>query len=142
MTTVKFIKFSDHARVPTYANPGDSGADIYCAGIDKDPLWPDETRVFWSDIGIELPPGYEAQVRPRSGLSSRGIICPLGTVDNNYRGNIGVALTNTTREPYPVRPGDRIAQLVIAPVSRAMFEAVEELSPSERGASGFGSTGR
>lgn len=138
---VNFIKLSENAQVPTYAKPGDSGADLYCAGADKDPLWPGESRVFWSDIGVELPDGFEAQVRPRSGLSARGIQCAWGTVDNQYRGNIGVCLTNTTREPYQVRPGDRIAQLVIAPVVRASFEEVDALDATERSVGGFGSTG-
>lgn len=142
MLTVKFVKFTDLARVPVYAHEGDSGADLYAANVGQGPLWPGETRVVWCDIGIELPEGYEAQIRPRSGLSSKGVLVHLGTIDQPYRGNIGVTLTNVGSEAYPVKVGDRVAQLVIAPVMRAQFELVEALAASSRATGGFGSTGR
>jgi dUTP pyrophosphatase len=139
---VKFKRFSDLARAPSYAKGGDSGADLHAASVGAGPLWPGETRVVWTDIGVELPEGYELQIRPRSSLSAKGILCHFGTVDSGYRGQLGVTLTNLTTEPYPLQVGDRVAQAVIAPVQQVVFEAVEELAPSERSTLGFGSTGR
>lgn len=142
MICVRFKRFSEHARAPVYAKPGDSGADLYAVDVGNGPLWPGETRVVWTDIGIELPEGYEAQVRPRSSLSAKGVLIHLGTVDSGYRGSLGVTMTNLGREPYPVARGDRVAQLVIAPVVRAEFVEAEQLAESTRGAAGYGSTGK
>lgn len=91
---------------------------------------------------FEVPEGYELQVRPRSGLSSKGIVGTFGTVDSDYRGEVRVILTNNSGEPFTVRHGDRVAQGVIAPVWRAAMEEVEELTATERGGNGFGSTGQ
>ena len=93
---------------------------------------------------IELPPGYEAQVRPRSGLASRHgvtVVNAPGTIDSDYRGEIVVLLVNLGKEPHTLMPGDRVAQIVIAPVSRATIEEVAELSETVRGTGGFGHTG-
>jgi dUTP pyrophosphatase len=139
---VKYKKFSESAREPTYAHDSDAGADLYVASDEREPLWPDETRTFFTDLGIELPVGYEAQVRPRSSLSKRGIIAHFGTCDAWFRGNIGIVLTNTTRELFVVSRGDRIAQLVIAPVTRGVFECVDELGTGDRAERGWGSTGQ
>ena len=95
-------------------------------------------------FSIALPPGFEAQVRPRSGLAIRsGVTClnAPGTIDADYRGEVRVVLANFGNEPFVVRRGDRIAQIVVAPVARASFDLVDELPPTERGAGGFGSTG-
>lgn len=92
-------------------------------------------------FAFEVPAGYELQVRPRSGLSAKGIAVTLGTVDSDYRGEVRILLHNHSGEPYTVSSGDRIAQGVIAPVWQADLEEVEELTPTERGANGFGSTG-
>jgi dUTP pyrophosphatase len=94
---------------------------------------------------IELPQGYEAQVRGRSGLAARhgiGLVNAPGTIDSDYRGEIGVLLINWGQEPVTLHPGDRIAQLVVAPVAQAEWQEVEALSDSQRGAGGFGHTGR
>ena len=93
---------------------------------------------------MELPPGFEAQVRPRSGLSLRHgitVVNAPGTIDSDYRGEIVVLLVNIGQEPYTIAPGDRVAQMVIAPVARAQVEEVTELSETARGTGGFGSTG-
>jgi dUTP pyrophosphatase len=142
VTVVKFKKLSDLGRPPAYAKDGDSGADLYAADVGSGILWPSETRVIWTDIAIELPVGYEAQIRPRSSLSAKGILVHLGTVDQGYRGPLGVTMTNTGDDRYIIQRGDRVAQLVIAPVARVAFEETEELTPSERGASGYGSSGK
>ena len=92
-------------------------------------------------IAIELQPGTEAQVRPRSSISKRGLLVHLGTVDNGYRGEIGVIVSNISNYSAVIRPGDRIAQLVVAPVLYPKFREAEELSETERGEGGFGSTG-
>lgn len=144
MVEVKFRSMVHGVRAPEYAHPCDSGADLrwYEEHEKAACLWPGDTRVLWTGIAIELPPGWEAQIRPRSSLSCKGIICHFGTIDNGYRGQLGVALTNTTRERYIVQRGDKIAQLVIAPLVRAQFTEVEQLSETSRSENGFGSTGR
>lgn len=128
---------------PTYAHPGDAGADL-CSAHDI-VLQPGERAVVGTATSIALPEGYVAFVVPRSGLASKHgitIVNSPGTVDAGYRGELRVTLLNTdAREPYAISKGDRIAQVVIMPVSRAQFVAVESLTESERGTAGFGSTG-
>jgi dUTP pyrophosphatase len=130
--------------LPSYMTAHAAGADL-CAAIDADVvLQPGERALVPTGISIALPPGYEAQVRPRSGLALReGVTClnSPGTIDADYRGPIGVILANLGTAAVTIRRGDRIAQLVVAPVSRAHFEIVEDLPESVRGAGGFGSTG-
>ena len=139
---VKVKRLNDDATIPTYAKPGDAGADLYAC--EKVQLWNGMRKVVHTGISIELPEGYEAQVRPRSGLAIKKgvtVINAPGTVDAGYRGEIMVGLVNHSDEMHVVHPGDRIAQLVIKPVQQATFEEVDELSDSERGEGGFGSTG-
>ena len=94
-------------------------------------------------VHISLPEGYEAQVRGRSGLNkNHGIVVPTGTIDADYRGDIGVVVYNLSREPFIIHPGDRIAQLVICPVIQAEWEQVDHLDKTDRGEGGFGSTGK
>jgi dUTP diphosphatase len=130
------------AQLPTRGSPAASGLDLY-ACLDKDiDLGPDPTLVS-SGIAVEVPYGYEVQVRPRSGLSRRGVIVVFGTVDSDYRGEIFVNMhTIGTLKSHRIQTGDRIAQLVIAPVAMLPAVELEELSDSERGEGGFGSTGR
>lgn len=129
--------------VPAYAHPGDAGADL-CAAADVS-LAPGERALVRTGVAIALPPGYAAFVHPRSGLAARHgvtIVNAPGTVDAGYRGEIMVTLLNTDREqPVRFQRGDRIAQLVIQPVARAVFREVESLPDSARGEGGFGSTG-
>ena len=136
--------------LPSYETPGAAGADLRAnlpeadraAGITLAPM---ERRLIPTGLRIEIPAGYEAQVRPRSGLSLKhGISMPNtpGTVDSDYRGPLGVPIINLGTEPYTLHHGDRIAQMIVAPVVQARFAVVEHLSETARGAGGFGSTGK
>lgn len=129
--------------VPGYAHPGDAGADLVAAEAVH--LAPGERALVATGVRIALPDGYAAFVVPRSGLAAKhgiSIVNSPGTVDAGYRGEIKVSLINTdNRSAYDVAVGDRIAQLIVMPVSRATFIAVDELPDSDRGIGGFGSTG-
>jgi dUTP pyrophosphatase len=135
---------ADGLPLPSYMSAHAAGADLFAAIESDVVLKPGERSLVPTGIAIALPPGFEAQVRPRSGLALRdGVTClnAPGTIDADYRGPIGVILANLGSSTVTIRRGDRIAQLVVAPVSRAQFEVVEELPESVRGANGFGSTG-
>lgn len=135
-------RLTETARLPRYAKPGDSGLDLSADCRIPVQIPPGERRAFRTGIAVEIPPGYEGQVRPRSGLArEHGVATFFGTVDAGYRGDVGVTLQNHGDEPFTVEPGDRIAQLVIAPVARCEVVEVDVLGESERGAAGFGSTG-
>ena len=142
---LKRLPGADDVPLPSYMSELAAGADL-CAALDKElTLLPGARALVPTGLSIALPAGFEAQVRPRSGLALRdGVTClnAPGTIDADYRGPIGVILANLGSEPVTIRRGDRIAQLVIAPVSRARFELVDELPESARGHNGFGSTGR
>jgi dUTP pyrophosphatase len=130
--------------LPAYATPGSVGMDLYAAVPDEVVLAPGERRLVSTGIRIALPEGYEAQVRPRSGLALRhgiSMVNSPGTVDPDYRGVVQVLLINLGQEPFPLRRGDRIAQLVVAPVQRVTWAEAAELPPTERGDGGFGHTG-
>lgn len=131
--------------LPRYQSDHAAGLDL-CADIDADwTLAPLARRAVPTGIAIALPEGHEAQVRPRSGLALRhGITCinSPGTIDADYRGEIQVLLVNLSGEPYTLRRGERIAQLVVAPVVHAVLEEVDTLPTTVRGEDGFGSTGR
>ena len=141
LRTIEVLLSGGHA--PEYARPGDAGADLRAAEAVS--LAPGERATVGTGIAIALPDGYAAFVMPRSGLASRNGITLVngpGTVDAGYRGDIRVTLLNTdARETFEIRPGDRIAQLVIQPIVRARFVPVETLPGSHRGEQGFGSTG-
>ena len=128
---------------PTYAHPGDAGADLVSAEALR--LEPGQRALVGTGISIALPDGYVAFVVPRSGLATKHgitIVNSPGTVDAGYRGEIKVTLLNTdVSEPYDIAVGDRIAQLIVMPVSRANFVPVDSLPESVRGEGGFGSTG-
>ena len=129
--------------LPALATPGSAGYDL--ASADTGVLAPLERRLFRTGLAIAVPEGYECQIRPRSGLALRhGITLPNtpATIDSDYRGELMVALVNLGSEPFEITRGMRIAQMVVARVERVAFEAVAELPPSDRGAGGFGSTGR
>lgn len=130
--------------LPQYATPGSAGADLYAAVEQPVVLQPGERCRINTGIRIALPPGYEAQVRPRSGLADRyglSMVNTPGTIDSDYRGVIQVILINLGGEPITIRRGDRIAQLVIAPVAQAVWQEVPHLPETERAEGGFGSTG-
>ena len=128
--------------LPSYATQGAAGLDVVTA-VDVS-LAPGERMAVPTGFAIEIPPGYEVQVRPRSGLALKhGVTClnTPGTIDSDYRGEIKVILANLGADTFSVSRGERIAQLVPAPVLRATFEEVAELSGTARGSGGFGSTG-
>lgn len=130
--------------LPAYAHPGDAGADL-CAAEDV-VLPPGGRATVGTGLAVAVPAGHAAFVHPRSGLAARHgitVVNAPGTVDAGYRGEVRVVLLNTDRrEPFTVRRGDRIAQLVVQPVTTVRFVDVEELPPTPRGEGGFGSTGR
>ncbi|MBN9080650.1 MAG: deoxyuridine 5'-triphosphate nucleotidohydrolase [Rhizobiales bacterium 62-17] len=133
--------------LPRYQSTGAAGLDLVAAVAADEPvsLAPGQRRLVPTGLSIALPDGYEAQVRPRSGLALKNGVTVLnapGTVDSDYRGEIGVILINLGEEPFVIARGDRIAQMVIAPVSQLEFEETSTLASSARGAGGFGSTGR
>lgn len=131
--------------LPSYQTDGSAGVDLYAAVQEPLTLQPGERALVPTGIRIALPPGYEAQVRPRSGLAIRhgiGMVNAPGTIDSDYRGEICVILINLGQEPFTIRRGERIAQMVIAPVARVEWELVPELPPTPRGDGGFGHTGR
>ena len=128
--------------LPAYATAGSSGMDIRAA--EEKIIRPSETVLIPTGFQIEIPPGFEAQVRPRSGLAARsniGVLNSPGTIDADYRGEVKVILTNFGKEEFVVRRGDRIAQLVIAPVVRATLVESDNLDDTQRGGGGFGHTG-
>ena len=129
---------------PTYATSGSAGADLRACVEQPVTIAPGERSAISTGVRLEIPDGYEGQVRPRSGLAARHGITLLnapGTIDSDYRGEVRVVVVNLSDESYLIHPGDRIAQLVIAPVVQATFTAAD-LTESERGEGGFGSTGR
>jgi len=131
------------AAPPRYLSEGAAGMDLTAA--EGAVLPPGGRALVPTGVAVAIPPGYEGQVRPRSGLAARhGVTClnSPGTIDSDYRGPVQVLLVNHGAEPFQVSPGDRIAQLVIAPVVRATVEIVAELPATARGAGGFGSTGQ
>ena len=132
--------------LPAYETEGSAGLDLRAAVAEDAPvtLQPGGRALIPTGLTIALPDRHEAQVRPRSGLALKhGLTClnSPGTIDSDYRGEVGVILANLGAEPFIVRRGDRIAQMVIAPVTRATFEMVESLDDTARGEGGFGSTG-
>ncbi|MDR4144826.1 MULTISPECIES: dUTP diphosphatase [Bacillus cereus group] len=140
------IKRVKDVELPRYAKPGDSGFDLVAA--EDTIIWPGETKVVQTGLAFEIPPGYELQVRPRSGMTrNTKLRVVLGTVDSGYRGEVGVLVDNTeipkaaNMQAHVIEKGTRIAQGVIAPVIIAHFDEVDELSHSERGTNGYGSTG-
>lgn len=140
--TLKFKRIHPDAVLPAYAHPSDAGMDIRSVA---DLTIPARGRALVpTGLVVLLPPLYEAQVRPRSGLALKHGVTVLntpGTIDSGYRGEIGVILFNSSDTDFPVRKGDRIAQLVIAPVTQPTIEEAESIDETDRGNGGFGSTG-
>lgn len=141
MNVLKVKRLLPSATLPTRAKPGDSGLDLYAVSTGAIP--PRDRGLLSTGIAIELAPGYEAQVRPRSGMSTKkGVVAAFGTVDSGYRGEVKVTLINHDQvDWFHYKAGDRIAQLVVAPVSLPDVVEVSELDQTERGDGGFGSTG-
>ena len=140
---LKILTLNPAAIIPNYAHPGDAGLDLFA--IEDTEILPGEAQLIKTGIAIALPPGYEAQIRPRSGLALKHSITVLnspGTIDAGYRGEIGVILINHGKNAFQVIPGMKIAQMVICSVIQAQVKVVEELNTTTRGSGGFGSTGK
>lgn len=141
---VGIVKLNPDAIIPEYAHPTDAGADV--AAVEETTIEPGETKIVKTGIAVAIPAGYEIQIRPRSGLSLKSklrIANAPGTIDTEYRGEIGIIMTNTGDVPYVIDKGMKIAQMVIAPTPMIKWNevtTVEELGTTDRGADGFGST--
>lgn len=142
------LKRADHAAdipLPRYMTEGASGMDLYAAVESDKTIAPGEIALIASGLTAAVPSGYELQIRPRSGLAAKngiGILNSPGTIDSDYRGEIKVIMINLGKHPFVIKRGDRIAQMVICPVSRAVVTEVSELPSSKRSDGGFGHTGR
>jgi dUTP pyrophosphatase len=142
---LKFKRLSDLALIPVYQTEHAAGMDLHAAAATPVEIPAGAITLIPCGFAMSIPPGWEAQVRPRSGLAVKhGISLPNtpGTIDADYRGEVCVPLINLGRDAFTVEPGMRIAQMVVAPVARAVIEEVDDLDETTRGAGGFGSTGR
>ena len=141
---IKRLPHGEGLDLPAYETAGSAGMDLRAAVEDILSLAPGERALVPTGLSMAIPQGYEAQVRPRSGLALKsGITClnTPGTIDADYRGEVGVILINHSSESFEIKRGDRIAQMVIAPVTQAQLIEVSELDETVRGAGGFGSSG-
>ncbi len=142
---LKFLKLNEKAVIPSYQTDGAAGMDLCALTNEPITLKPLERKLIPTGLKMELPKGYEAQVRPRSGMSIKHgitLVNCVGTIDEDYRGEICIPIVNLSTENFTINNGDRIAQMIIAPVTKANIEIVTELSNTQRGEGGFGSTGR
>lgn len=141
--TVAIRKLRNDVELPAYETPHAAGADLRAALDGPMVVAPGAIVKVPTGLAMALPEGFEAQVRPRSGLASKGITVANapGTIDADYRGEVQVLLVNLSSEPFRIEHGMRIAQMIVAPVSRATWEEKTELPTTERGSGGFGSTG-
>lgn len=145
LVKLKFFPHGEGLEMPAYATPGSAGCDLRAAIEAPLLILPGGRARVPTGVAVAIPEGYEGQVRIRSGLAhDKGLLVvnAPGTIDSDYRGEIRVIVANLGSEPVTLERGERIAQLVFAPVSRARFERVSELPASQRGEGGFGSTGR
>ena len=141
---VNIKKLNENAVIPTYGSEYSAGADLYACIDSEVTILPGETKLIKTGLAIEVPEGYGAFIYARSGLASKRGLAPankVGVVDADYRGEVMVALHNHSCEAQAISVGERIAQMVIAPFLKAEFNVVDELSSTERGSGGFGSTG-
>lgn len=139
---IKLIRVDPTLKTPAYQTPGSSGCDVHASSACV--IAPGRRVLMLVGIKLEIPVGYECQIRPRSSLALKHGITVLNspsTIDSDYRGELAVLLFNAGQDPFSVEKGDRIAQLVFAPVAKAYFQFVDELTPTQRNTGGFGSTG-
>jgi dUTP pyrophosphatase len=145
--TVKIYRIDQSTSdvdLPAYATPGSAGMDVRAAVSDTVVIEPGTAELIPTGLIIELPAGYEAQIRPRSGLAIKyriGILNAPGTIDSDYRGELKIILMNFGDRPYAVHRGDRIAQMIVAPYVKVRWERVDAVRETDRGAGGFGHTG-
>lgn len=140
---IKIVNTSDNP-IPEYATEGSAGLDLRASVSQPVVLQPMERKMIPTGLFLEIPEGYEVQVRPRSGMAIKhGITClnSPGTVDSDYRGEIKIILINLSSEPHTINTGDRIAQMVVAKVEKALLKAADQLQSTARGEGGFGHTG-
>lgn len=145
MTVLKIKKLENNRILPEYKTEGAAGMDLCAAISEPVELKPLERKLIPTGLKIELEHGYEAQIRPRSGLSIKHgitLINCVGTIDEDYRGEVCVPVVNISNETYTIQPDERIAQMIIARVEQAKLEVVTELTETARGVGGFGSTGK
>jgi dUTP pyrophosphatase len=140
MKTLHIQKLDPAAKVPTRAYEHDAGLDLFA--LERHTLQPGEGRIFKTGIAIEISPGFVGLVWDRSSMGKKGIKTMGGVIDSGYRGEVGVILWNISKEPQEIMSGDKIAQLLIQPISTPQTKEVEILSSSERGVGGFGSSGK
>ena len=141
MIQIKIKKIKENAIIPKYAHEGDAGMDLF--SIEKDfILKPKHRKVVGTGVSIELPKGYVSLIWDKSGIASNGIKTMGGVIEYTYRGEYKIILFNTTKQPYEIKKGDKIAQLLIQPIATAEIQEVQELSKTSRGNNGFGSTGK
>jgi dUTP pyrophosphatase len=142
---IKKIDKSLDTPVPAYSTVNSAGMDLTSASLKDITIEPMTTELIPTNLIFEIPHGYEGQIRPRSGLALKhniGIINSPGTIDSDYRGEVKILLTNFGKEPFIVKFGERIAQMVICKIEQAEIQVVEDLSDTERGSGGFGHTGK
>jgi dUTP pyrophosphatase len=141
---IKRLKKDHPVSLPQYMTEGSSGMDLFASLAQEVTLVPGERKLIPAGVSVAIPEGFEGQIRPRSGLAIQkgiGIVNGPGTIDADYRGEVGVLLINFGKEPFTIRNGDRIAQMVISPVFRVTLEEVDDLPPTRRQGGGFGHTG-
>jgi dUTP pyrophosphatase len=141
---IKRLPGAEDLPLPAYETPGSAGMDLRAALSEELTLGPGEIRLVPTGIAVSIPPGYEGQVRPRSGLALKhgiGMVNAPGTIDSDYRGEVGLVLINWGFAPFTIRRGDRIGQMVIGRVFRAEIEPVRDLDRTGRGGGGFGHSG-
>ena len=144
MTNILIKRLSKEISLPKYETTGSSGMDLAANIVDNINIDPGKTAIIPTGLALSVPKGFEVQIRPRSGLAAKKKISVLntpGTIDSDYRGEIKVILINQGQETFKVEKGLRIAQMVVCPVVQAQIKEVEDLSETERGKGGFGSTG-
>ena len=145
MVKILVKKFNKNIKLPVYKTSGSSGMDLVAHIKNKITINPDKTAMIPTGISVAIPKNYEIQIRPRSGLAANKGISVLntpGTVDSDYRGEIKVILINLSKKTFGIKSGDRIAQIVVCPVTKAEFAEVKQLPKTARGKGGFGSTGK
>ena len=145
MVKILIKKFDKNIKLPTYKTSGSSGMDLVAHIKKKITINPGRTAMIPTGISVAIPKNYEIQIRPRSGLAANKGISVLntpGTVDSDYRGEIKVILINLSKKTFDIKSGDRIAQIVVCPVTKAEFAEVKQLPKTARGKGGFGSTGK
>ncbi|MBI5327016.1 MAG: dUTP diphosphatase [Deltaproteobacteria bacterium] len=136
---VEVKRLSDSASFPSKSHIDDAGWDLYAA--EAAIIAPGATRIIKTDIAVSIPIGWYGQIKARSGMGTKGIVVTAGVVDSGYRGNVGVVVINTSTIPFHIKPGSRVAQIVILPVPKVRLCYVEKLDESHRGNKGWGSTG-